>query len=273
MKTPFNFLQKVSAISVLGILLFAALPASAALPVTSTATATRDASFCASFSGFSANALSRISLAKANVNNSRADLISKLQDRQNQSDQALVSARANENAAMKNLFGSLEALASTKAQKAAVKEFEKAVTDSIAIRTNIVDAAVTEYRNDLKAALLDQQSAVGAALTEFESDVTTSLAPAKSACLGSAQADPSIIALAKSGLKDARMKLAQKKAAADSDVALSALAAKRKLAILHADQDYHGALNAAKNTLKKSFPEAFASGTARTSAATSSPLN
>ena len=219
--------------------------------------------FCASLPAFSQEALSQVALAKKDFDSRK---LGTPVARQSQKDQMISQTRATELSAANALFGSLDAVAATGTEKIAVKEFKKAVLDAIAARQSAVNEAMNAYRDGLAPILKDDNGKAAAALDAFQSSVEAALAAAAKGCAAEPNDPSSLRSDAKSALASAKAGLVAAAEASNADQKqIDALATKQKQSILRANQDYRGALNAAKRVLKKSFPEAFATTTAATS--------
>jgi len=210
--------------------------------------------FCGALSAFKDKTLAQVATVTAAIESDKSKNQLLVQQRESDKDAAITTARTGESQTMASVFGNLEARATTATQKAAVKEFEKAVSDTTAIRQGKVDAAVSTYRAGLKSSLDLQDSQISAAVAAFQASLQKSLTDANSDC-ASGIASATLRVSLKSNLKAAKAALvADENKIDDASAKITDLLAARRKAIVSADQDFHGALNAARNSLKVAFP-------------------
>ncbi len=236
--------------------LSAVLAAGSFMPLMGSAqVAASDATFCSSLDAFAKNTTEQIALQIAAIEKENAAQNTKLAEAQSFKDSELQKARLEEDATMASVFAGLESKASTTPQKAAVIEFKKAVNDASDIRQASVDGALAAYRDGLQSALADQKKKISDTLDQFSTTVSAELEKAKASCASGTSASVSRPAL-KQGLKLAKDNLAKdQKKIQSAAPAIDSLVAKRRSTITHSDQDFKGALRAARNDLSKVFPD------------------
>ncbi len=209
--------------------------------------------FCQSLGSFSSSTLAQIATLRTTIVAEKAKQESALAAAITQKDDALAQSRVDESAAMQSVFALLDASAATAGQKTAVKEFKKAVTDATASRQKSVDDALAAYRSGLASALADAKNSFSQTLDDFNTSITANLTAAKTDC-SNGKNDVLVRTSVKAALKSAKDKLAKSEtSAAGVNAKIKSLLSQRRKTIVAADQDFTGALNAARNVLKQSL--------------------
>ncbi len=188
-------------------------------------------------------------------------------DRQS-SDAKLAQDRAKWAADRQARYTTLNAKATTDAQKQAVKAFQTALEAAVTARESAVDAARGTYRAAVDALLVQHKSDVSVVLAAYRSDVQAALATAKNDC--TAGKDPATVKsafqTAMQAARDARKSKADQ--AGSLNTQIQALAKTRNDAVGAALQTYQSALQTAVTPLRAAFS---ATDTTTTTSPTTAP--
>src|SRR5579862_2122526 len=215
--------------------------------------------FCANLSSKISDVNNSISKQQANITAARAKRTQYLNTDWSKVDSKLADERGGWAKWRQQQFTTLEAKATTDAQKTAVQTYVTTLTTAISTRESANDAARTTYRNALLAAVKAQNATVDSQISALTSAVSTAEATAQSSCATSPN-NTSIRTTFIAAMKSARQTFTSARKADDNLASQRNALGKERDVTIHANElAFKNAENAATKALMSAFPSSSSS--------------
>ncbi len=170
-------------------------------------------------------------------------------------DENLTEFRTDADEWREESYAKLEARAKTDEQKAAVEEFKETIEAAVETRRAAIDAAIDAFRDGVDDAWAEHKSSIGGVANTYREAVQTAFEKAKSDCEDGVDAK-TVRANLHASLQAARSQLKEDRAGvAKLRDLMNDLVEAKRTAFEKAIADFKAAVEAAREELKKSFPE------------------